>query len=186
MHPRSLPVPPWFLALLVGLVAATLAGCESDRHHRNDDRDAPRGRFEQYSEHARPQGQEQGGRPEHMDHGQGGAESRREGPPSGPQSGPQSGPGNQGRQPESLLHRLEMGREAAREIGDQQAAEAMQRAVERTRQNRGPRDQDRQGHQQDDPRDGDRPRLDQLERRMDELMRAVEELRRDRRERKAV
>lgn len=177
MHPRSLPLPSWLLALLIGFAAASLTGCESDRHHRDDDRDAPRGRFEQHAEHARAPGPQQGGQPGNMDHG------------SGPQWGPQGqghdqrgpsggGPGNQGQQPESLLHRLEMGREAAREIGDREAADAMQRAVERARQDHGEREHE--------PRDGDRQRLERLERRIEELMRAVEELRRDRGDRKAI
>ncbi|MBK9129767.1 MAG: hypothetical protein IPM13_18580 [Phycisphaerales bacterium] len=201
MSPRSLPFPPWFLAVLIGLVAATLTGCDSDRHHRRDDRDAPRGPVESHPGQARPQGQQpQGGWGGNMEHGRGGPESHREGPPPGPQGqghdphGPgdrdagSHDSGNQGRQPESLLHRLEMGREAAREIGDREAAEAMQRAVERTRRDRGPRDHERprDHEQQGEPRDGDRQRLDQLERRIEELMRAVEELRRDRRDRKAV
>lgn len=193
MPPRSQPVVPWFLALLIGLVAASLTGCESDRHHRHDDRDGRRGRFEQQPEQARPPGQQQGDRPGNMEHGQVGHGSGWEGQPPGPQPGPQGHghdprgprdrePGNHDRQPESLLHRLEMGREAAREIGDREAAEAMQRAVERTRQGRGQRGHEGLG----EPRDGDRQRLEQLERRIEELMRAVEELMRDRRDRKAV
>ena len=182
MHPHPLPVPSRVLALLIGLAAVALTGCESDRHHRGDDRDAPRGRVEQHAEHARPPGRPQDGRPEHQAHGP-------DGQPSGPmrqghdqRGAPEHEPRNQDRQPESLLHRLEIGREAAREIGDREAAAAMQRAVERTRQDRGQRDPSRPG----EPRDGDRQRLEQLERRIEELMRAVEELRRGRGDRKAV
>lgn len=182
MHPRALPVPSWFLALLIGVVAASLTGCESDRHHRGDDRDAPGDRYEERAEPARTEGQPQGGRQETREHRPGN-------PPWGPmgQGHDQRGPmehdtRNQARQPESLLHRLEIGREAAREIGDQEAAQAMQRALERTRQDRLGQDRQRGG----ESRDGERHRLDQLERRLEELMRAVDELRRDRRDRKAI
>lgn len=179
MSPRSLPASSWFLGLLFGLIAA-LTGCESDGHHRRDDRDGPRGpqQFERRMPDGRPQGPQQQG-------------DWQPGPP-GPQSGPQSGPqawgddrrnrGDQGREPESILHRLEMGREAAREIGDTQAAELMQRAVERTRQ--GDRRQDRR-----DQHDGDREhmeRLERLEQRVEMLMRAVEEMMRERSGRKAI